>query len=97
MSGFAEREKNRERKSVVAAMISEAPQEHFATSRGRPKEKREIKKRISLAVLPSLYEDIKKIAYVERRSISEVFSKCIEKYVADNEGKLKEYDKIKKG
>ena len=96
MSGFANREKSRERKSVVASMISQTPQDQTAASRGRPKEGREIKKRISLAVLPSLYEDIKKVAYVERRSISEVVSACIEKYVADNESKLKEYDKINK-
>ena len=95
MSGFADREKNRERKSVVASMISDTPQEKN-TGRGRPKEERETKKRVSLAVLPSLYEDIGKIAYVERRSISEVVSECIEKYVADNESKLKEYEKIKR-
>lgn len=95
MSGFADREKNRERKGVVASMIEETPQEQ-TTGRGRPKEERETKQRISLAVLPSLYEDIKKIAYVERRSISEVVSACIEKYVTDNDSKLKEYEKIKK-
>jgi len=95
MSGFADREKNRERKGVVASMISDTQQEQ-TTGRGRPKEERETKQRISLAVLPSLYEDIKKIAYVERRSISEIVSECIEKYVADNGSKLKEYEKIKK-
>jgi len=96
MSGFVEREKTRERKSVIASMISEITQEQPTASRGRPKVEREVKKRISLAVLPSLYEDIKKIAYVERRSISEVISKCMGKYVADNESKIKEYDKINK-
>jgi hypothetical protein len=96
MSGFAERENNRERKSVVASMISETPKEKTTTGRGRPKMERETKKRISLAVLPSLYEDVKKVAYVERKSISEIVSACIEKYVADNESKLIEYEKIKK-
>jgi len=95
MSGFTDREKNRERKSVVASFISDIPQEH-TTGRGRPKEEREIKKRISLVVLPSLYEDMRRIAFVERRSISEVVSKCIEKYISDNENKLMEYEKIKK-
>jgi len=95
MGGFADRENNRKQKSVVASMISDTPQEQTA-GRGRPKEERETKKRISLAVLPSLYKDIGKIAYVERRSISEVISECIEKYIADNESKLKEYEKIKR-
>lgn len=36
-----------------------------AGSRGRPKEDREMKKRISLSILPILYEDIQKIAYVQ--------------------------------
>ena len=95
MSGFANREKNRERKSVVASMISDMPQDEVS-GRGRPKEEREIKKRISLAILPSLYEDLRKIAYVERRSISEVVSVCVSKYTFDNKDKLSEYEKINK-
>lgn len=92
MSSFEDREKKR---SVVASMISETSQER-TVCRGRPKEERETKQRISLVVLPSLYEDIKKIAYVERRSVSELVSTCIEQYVSENEAKLKEYDKIRK-
>lgn len=63
--------------------------------RGRPKENREIKKRVSLAIYPSIYEDIGKIAYVDRESISEVISKCIENYIKKNHDKLKEYERIK--
>lgn len=64
---------------------------------GRPEvTDRETKIRISLAVLPSLYEDIKKISYVERKSASEIVSECMEQYVAENAAKLKEYNKIKK-
>lgn len=95
--GFIDREIKRERKSVVASMINDNinPAEQ-TVQRGRPKEEREIKKRISLAVLPSLHEDIKKISFVERKSISEIVSECIEKYVEENIEKLKEYEKIKR-
>lgn len=64
--------------------------------RGRPKEKREIKKRISLAVLPSIYENMQKISYIERKSMSEIVSDFFEQYVKDNADKIAEYDRIKK-
>lgn len=46
----------------------------------RPKEDRELKKRISLSVLPSLYDDIQKIAYVQWRSTSELVALIMEEY-----------------
>lgn len=64
--------------------------------RGRPEEDRETKKRVSLAVLPSLYENVGKIAYVDRTSISEIASQLFEQYVAENMDKIREYDRIKK-
>lgn len=93
MSGFADREKNRERKGVAASMI-DIPQKQ-KEKRGRPKEERETKKRISLAVLPSIYEDMQKISYIERKSMSEIVSDFFEQYVKDNADKIKEYDRIK--
>lgn len=72
-------------------------QKKGTVGRGRPAvTDRETKQRISLAVLPSLYEDIKKISYVERKSVSEIVSECIEQYITENAAKLKEYNKIKK-
>lgn len=65
-------------------------------SKGRPKAKRETKKRVSLAILPSLYEDIGKIAYVDRESISEIVSRLLEQYAVENEEKIIEYDRLKK-
>ena len=62
MSKLEERE-SRRRSSVVGSMVDSMP----ATAngkKGRPKEDRETKKWVSLSVLPSLYEDIQKIAYV---------------------------------
>ena len=55
---------------------------------------RELKKRISLSVLPSLYEDIQKIAYVQRKSTSEVVQEMMEEYRKRNIEKLGEYDRL---
>ena len=70
MSKLEERE-SRRRSSVVGSMVDSAPAV-ASGKKGRPKENRETKKRVSLSVLPSLYEDIQKIAYVQRRSISDL-------------------------
>lgn len=64
--------------------------------KGRPKETRETKKRVSLVVLPSLYESVGKIAYIDRVSISEIVSKCLEEYVEINKDKIEEYDNMEK-
>lgn len=94
MSKLEERE-SRRRSSVVGSIVDSAP---VAASgkKGRPKEDRETKKRVSLSVLPSLYEDIHKIAYVQRRSISEIISKMMEEYRNEHKIELDEYRKIKK-
>ena len=62
--------------------------------RGRPKENRELKKRISLSVLPSIYEEIQKIAYVKRRSVSNILETVMEDYINKHRSDLVEYDKI---
>lgn len=92
MSNFSDRENKRMQSGGIVSAIAGIDQ----PTKGRPKEDRETKKRVSLAVLPSLYEDIQKIAYVERKSISEIVSKCLEEYAEKNKDKLKEYEKIKK-
>lgn len=63
---------------------------------GRPKEDRETKQRISLAVFPSVYDDIGKIAYVDRDTISNLIGKCLEEYIKQNQDKIEEYDRLKK-
>lgn len=60
-----------------------------------PKIEKETKKRISLVVYPSSYENLQKIAYVDRQSVSEIISKLIENYVSENSKKLKQYNKIR--
>jgi hypothetical protein len=97
MSKLEERERRR-RASVVGSLI-EKPEEKATSSigRGRPKEEgRELKKRISLSVLPSLYDDIQKIAYVQRRSVSELLSAMMEEYRGNHAAELVEYEQIKK-
>ena len=95
MSKLQDRENKR--KSIIGGMI-DAPAAPAAStgSRGRPKEDRELKKRISLSVLPSLYDDIQKIAYVQRRSVSELLSTMMEEYRGSHATELTEYEKVKK-
>jgi len=93
MAKFEDRE-NRRRGSIVGSIVDGAPAA-AGSGRGRPKEDREIKKRVSLSVLPSLYEDIQKIAYVQRRSISDVVGDLMEQFRAGHEKELVEYRKIK--
>lgn len=94
--GKLEERENR-RKSVVGSMIerTEASPTAGVGGRGRPKEDRELKKRISLSVLPSLYEDIQKIAYVQRKSASDLVGELMEKYRKEHAKVLIEYESIK--
>lgn len=95
MSGFSDRENKRNGRSVAAAMITAQP-EPEAPGRGRPKADRETKKRVSLAVFPSIYDAIQKIAYVKRKSVSEIVSECLEKYVAEHQTELAQYEDLEK-
>ncbi len=94
MSKLEERESRR--RSIVGGMIEAAPAAPATGSRGRPKEDRELKKRISLSVLPSLYDDIQKIAYVQRRSVSELMSAMMEEYRGSHAAELAEYKEIQR-
>lgn len=91
MSKLEEREAKR--KSAVASIVGDV-----STSQGRrelPTGGRELKKRISLSVRPSLYRDVQKIAYIQRRSVSEVIEKMMELYRDRHSSLLEEYDKLK--
>lgn len=85
--------------STFRSIIGRGEQEQARETpqgKGRPKvTDRETKKRISLAVFPSVYSDLQKIAYVDRQSVSDVVTALIAEYVEANKDKLKEYDKIK--
>lgn len=93
MSKLEERE-SRRRSSVVGSIVDSVPTA-ASGKKGRPKEDRETKKRVSLSVLPSLYEDIQKIAYVQRRSVSEVIAELLEQFRKEHKDELTEYSKIK--
>ena len=93
--GKLEERESRRRASVVGSMVDSVP---TATEgkKGRPKEDRGLKKRVSLSVLPSLYEDIQKIAYVQRRSMSDVVAEQLAHYREKHKEELLEYEKIVK-
>ena len=94
MSKLEERE-SRRRSSVVGSIVDSAPAA-ASGKKGRPKEDRETKKRVSLSVLPSLYEDIQKIAYVQRRSVSDIISELMEEYRAKNIASISEFEILQK-
>lgn len=93
MTKLEERESRR--KSVVSSMIDETLTETGSAGVGRPKENREKKRRVSMAIFPSTYESIQRIAYVKRKSISEIVQGLMEQYVAENREDLKKYDRLK--
>lgn len=87
--GIAERERIR-RSSVVGTIAGiDKPK-----AKGRPKANREKKVRISLAIFPSLYKDVQKIAFVEKRSVSEIVANCLQKYIDENTEKIEEYNSL---
>ena len=92
MSKLEEREAKR--KSAVAGIVGDVP-----ASQGKGKFTaggRELKKRISLSVRPSLYRDVQKIAYIQRRSVSEVIEELMELYRGRYTNLIEEYDRLKK-
>lgn len=94
MSKLEERE-SRRRSATVGKFVEQPPMAATSSGRrGRPKEDRELKKRISLSVLPSVYEDIQKIAYMQRKSTSEAVQEMMEEYRKRNIRKLREYDQL---
>ena len=95
--GKLEERESRRRSSVVGSMVDNNAVVSASEKRGRPKEDRELKKRVSLSVLPSLYEDIQKIAYVQRRSVSEVIECLLMQYREDHSSELNEYESITEG
>lgn len=93
MAGKAKFDQEAAFKSIIGAGAGE-PVEKPA-GKGRPKVDRETKKRVSLALYPSSYSDLQKIAYVDRKSASDIISDLIAEFVAANADKLEEYEKIK--
>lgn len=95
MAGKAKFDQEAAFKSIIGAGAGEPAQAGKPIGKGRPKVDRETKKRVSLALYPSSYGDLQKIAYVDRKSASDIISDLIAEFVAANADKLKEYEKIK--
>ena len=94
MSKLEERE-SRRRSTAVGKFVDQAHVEAASSGRrGRPKENRELKKRISLSVRPRIYEGIQKIAYVDRRSVSELVEEMMEDYQKRHSDKLEEFRQL---
>lgn len=94
MSKLEERE-SRRRSIAVGKFVDQTHVEAASSGRrGRPKENRELKKRISLSVRPSIYEGIQKIAYVDRRSVSELVEEMMEDYQKRHSDKLEEFRQL---
>ena len=64
--------------------------------RGRKPIQQERKSRITLTLYPSDYKDIQKIAYVERKSVSEIMTELILEYKKTHHSQLEQYDDIRK-
>ena len=92
MSNLEQRENRR--KSIVANMVNE-PEQPATSGRGRPRENREKKKSVTLSLLPSLHEDIQKIAYVQRRSFSGVIAELLKQYRREHQEEILEYENMK--
>lgn len=95
-------------KSIIGAGLEDSEQPGQDTSgttqeapkknrgKGRPKTMGETKKRVTLALYPSLYGNLQKIAYVKRQSISEIVAELVTSYIDENTDTLDEYEQIKK-
>ena len=94
--GKLEDRENRRKNSVVGS-IAGVETEASGAKKGRPKESRETKKRVSLSLLPSIYEDIQKIAYMQRRSSSDLVGELLKRYREEHGQELDEYETFTKG
>ena len=83
-------------KSIIGAGATENEKKtEKTTEKGRPSVDRETKKRVNLALYPSSYEKLQKIAFVKRKSVSDIVSSLISDYIDTNIDDLDEYEKIK--
>ncbi len=93
--GKLEDRENRRKTSIIAPIVG-VETEGLRIKKGRTKEDRETKKRVSLSVMPSLYKDIQKIAYVQRRSVSEIVADEMKGFRDRHMDEIVEYDRLKR-
>lgn len=77
-----------------AELTAEPSRTTAPSQKGRPKSNRETKKRISLAIYPSVYNNLQRIAYVKRQSTSDVITRLVMDYVNANADALEEYTRM---
>lgn len=81
-------------KAIIGVKEAESNSSQGHPPAWHPKKKQETKKRVSLVVLPSIYQDFQKIAYMERKSVSSLIADCMEEYILNNLEKLDEYENL---
>ena len=86
-------EREEKRKSVVAGLAGGAKKRGGS---GKSKPERECKKRFCLALKPSLYREIQQLAYIQRRSASQIIDELMERYIKENSGVVEKFKKEKK-
>lgn len=87
MSKLTDRE-NRRKKSIVGSIIEAPAASTVIDGAGRPKTGRETKKTYTLMFYPSVYENAKLLASLERRSVSDVIGSLLSQYVQENRDKI---------
>ena len=76
------------------------PAEHFISSAqpkpkvGRPPKTTETKQSVTLTLLPSVYQDIQKLAKISGTSASALIGELCEKYIEDNPELMELHDKV---
>lgn len=68
-------EREARRKSAVAGMVAEGPQ---------------IRKRVCITIRPELHEEVRRLTYMERKTVSGIIEELLEGYVAANPNHPKE-------
>ena len=86
-------EREAKRRSVVAGLAGGSKKRGGS---GKSKPERECKKRFCLALKPSLYREIQQLAYIQRRSASQIIDELMERYIKENSGVVEKFKKEKK-
>lgn len=96
MSKLEERE-SRRRSATVGKFVEQPPMAATKLRSAGPAEGGSgAEEAVSLSVLPSVYEDIQKIAYVQRRSVSELIGELLEGYRVEHKAEIQRYGEIEK-
>ena len=96
MSKLEERE-SRRRSATVGKFVEQPPMAATSSRSAGPAEGGSGAEEADyLSVLPSVYEDIQKIAYVQRRSVSELIGELLEGYRVEHKAEIQRYGEIEK-